>query len=318
MEWDKHFGYSRMLKEHKLTLGINLPIENHGKQKPTMNNQIERVKRAEQLGFTAVWFQDVLLEDPTFEDPATGQVYDSLLYLTYIGAHTEKINLGTAAIVLSLRHPLRLAKEAATIENLFPERLMLGVSSGDRRRDFEGLNVDIMKRGELFRESWSYFQDALQLDYEPYTSALGKLDNVTLVPKPTKPLPTFITGYAQQTLDWVAEHGDGWMFYPQSLDKQQTLMEQYRSKASSYDSRFKPFFQPIVMDLADDPDHPKEKIKLGYKLGRNALMEWLKEHEKAGVNHCMISLQNSSRPVEEVMEEFGEYILPHFPPHHHI
>ncbi|MYL32841.1 TIGR03571 family LLM class oxidoreductase [Pontibacillus yanchengensis] len=317
MQWNEHKGYSRMIKENKLTIGLTLPIEHHGNERPKMTQQVERVQLAERLGFSAIWFQDVLLEDPTFHDPSTGQVYDSLLYLTYIGAHTNIINLGTAAVVLSLRHPLRLAKEAATIENLFPERFMLGISSGDRRRDFEGLHIPIMERGKIFREGFHFFEHVLNREYEDYQSPLGKIEGATLVPKPNKPIPTFITGYAQQSLDWVAEHGDGWMFYPQALDKQQSLIEEYRNKVlEKRGNTFQPFFQPLVMDLAEDPNHEPEKITLGYKLGSNALITWLKKHEAIGVNHVMISLSNSTREVEEVMRELGEVVLPHFPPHH--
>ncbi len=317
MKWDKHYGYNRMLQKDKLTIGLNMPIENHGKQKPTMNHQVKRAQLAEELGFTALWFQDVLLEDPTFDDPATGQIFDSHIYLTYIGSHTSKINLGTAASVLSLRHPVRLAKEAASIENLFPERFMLGLSSGDRRRDFSALNIPILERGEIFRESLAYFKKVMNSEYEDYISSLGSLENVTLVPKPTSDIPIFITGYAQQTFDYVAAHGDGFMFYPQSLDKQESLIREYQTKARTYHpEQYKPFFQPIVMDLHENPDHEPEKIKLGYRVGRKALIEWLKQHEEIGVNHVMISLAHSTRDAEEVMKELGEEVVPHFPPHH--
>ncbi len=72
----------------------------------------------------------------TLVHPATGQIYDMMIYLTYLASKTEKIAFGTSATVLSLRHPLRVAKEIATLDQLFPERIMLGVSSGDRRADF--------------------------------------------------------------------------------------------------------------------------------------------------------------------------------------
>jgi hypothetical protein len=31
------------------------------------------------------------------------------------------------------------------------------------------------------------------------------------------------------------------------------------------------------------------------------------------VNHVIINLKYGQRPVEEVIEELGEYVLPHFP-----
>ncbi|KGX91970.1 coenzyme F420-dependent N5,N10-methylene tetrahydromethanopterin reductase [Pontibacillus halophilus JSM 076056 = DSM 19796] len=311
-----HTGFDRMIKENKLTVGLTMPIENHGHCVPTLERQAERAQLAEELGFTSIWFQDVLLEDPTFEDPATGQVYDSFIYLTYIGSHTTKINLGTAASVLSLRHPLRLAKEVSSIERLFPERLMLGLSSGDRRKDFEGLGVDIMRRGELFRESYEYFNRVIQEEFPSIQSPLGQLDQSNLVPKPTKRIPIFLTGYAQQTLDWVSSHGDGWMFYPQRAEKQQALIQEYREKSETNNPGFyKAFIQPLSLDLSNDQEQAAKQVKLKLTTGVKGLLNHLQELESIGVNHVMISLSGSTRPVEEVMKEMGEYILPHFPPH---
>ena len=102
-----------------------------------------------------------LLQDPDFGDPATGQIYDMMIYLTYLASKTEKIAFGTSATVLSLRHPLRVAKEIATLDQLFPERIMLGVSSGDRRADFKALGVSHETRGEKFREAFAYLEEIL-------------------------------------------------------------------------------------------------------------------------------------------------------------
>lgn len=318
MNWKDHYGYSRMIKENHLTIGLNMPLENHGKAFPTLENQVERVQLAEQLGFTSIWFQDVLLEDPTFHDPATGQILDSFIYLTYLSAHTQLINFGTAASVLALRHPARFAKDVASIENLLPERFMLGLSSGDRRRDFEAMNIPIMERGKLFREAYDYVQHLLYKDYVNFDSNFGKIENATLVPKPTRSIPMFITGYAQQSMEWVAENGDGWMFYPQSIEKQEALINQYREQVENFHQKtFKPFFQPIVFDLAEDKDQEPEKITLGYRMGSKALIRWLKQHEQIGVNHVLLSLANSTRPAEEVIQEIGEEVILHFPPHHH-
>ncbi|SIS48832.1 luciferase-type oxidoreductase, BA3436 family [Salimicrobium flavidum] len=297
-----------MFQKGRLTLGLNLPIEAHGNNVPTLEHQIERARLAEEAGFTCLWFQDVLLEDPTFEDPATGQIFDSLIYLTYIGAHTSKINLGTAAIVTPLRHPLRLAKEVASIERLFPERLMLGISSGDRRKDFEGLNVPIMERGRLFREAYDYFTQVISEEFPAIESPMGKIDKSNLVPKPSSRIPVLMTGYCQQTFDWIAEHGDGWMFYPQPPDKQVDMIRSYRNKAGP--ETFRPFIMPLPIQLSADKDEPLSKIPAGYRGGRKAITEILKEYQSIGVNHIMFNLSKSERPVEAVIHEFQDYIIP--------
>ncbi|SEA16425.1 luciferase-type oxidoreductase, BA3436 family [Thalassobacillus cyri] len=308
-----HTGFQKMIKPGYLSFGLSIPIENYGKQSPRMDNQIEMAQLAEQKGFTSLWLQDVVLEDPTFEDPATGQIFDSFIYLTYLASHTNSINLGTAAIVFSLRHPLRTAKEVASIERLFPERLMLGVSSGDRRKDFSGLDIPIMERGQWFRNAFHYFQEVLYGEFPTIDSLFGKIDKANLVPKPTKEIPLFLTGYAQQTLDWIAQNGHGWMFYPQRPEQQQETVAKYRELVESYSpGAFRAFLMPLPLDLMEDPNHPYEKIPAGYRTGRNNLLDILAEYQDAGVNHIFFNLAQSKRPAKEVVEELGEYVLPHF------
>ena len=88
-----HFGYNRMFAKDQLTLGVHIPIENYQFHTPTMEKQVELVQKAEQYGFTGVWLRDVLLQDPDFGDPATGQIYDMMIYLTYLASKTEKSHL---------------------------------------------------------------------------------------------------------------------------------------------------------------------------------------------------------------------------------
>ncbi len=309
-----HRGYQQMLQPDQITFGLTIPIENYDESPPEMKNQVQMAQLAEDLNFDSLWFQDVLLEDPTFEDPATGQIFDSLIYLTYLAAHTKKINLGTAALVMPLRHPLRTAKEVASIEKLFPERLMFGISSGDRRKDFEGLNIPIMERGQWFREAFHFFNEALYNEFPEVHSSFGTMNRSNIVPKPEKRIPTFMTGYCQQTLDWVAEHGDGWMFYPQRPTQQKQTISQYREKVKHYhgDSAFRPFFMPLPLQLEEDQNAPIEKIPAGYKVGRNGLLDLIEQYRSVGVNHLMFGLAKNKRPVEEVVQELGEDILPPF------
>ncbi|MCA0971895.1 LLM class oxidoreductase [Halobacillus litoralis] len=305
--------YPSLFQENKLTLGLSVPMENYQDTPPEMTEQVERAKQAEALGFHCLWFQDVLLEDPTFEDAATGQIFDSLIYLTYLASNTQSIALGTAALVAPLRHPLRMAKEVASIDRLFPGRFVLGLSSGDRRKDFEGLNIPIMERSEWFRESFRYFQEALYNEYPEWESSFGKLHKSNLVPKPHDHIPVFMTGYCQQTLDWVAEHGDGWMFYPQSPDKQKDTIAQYRRKVQVYHGEtFRPFVMPLPLELTEDPHHPPEKIPAGYRIGSKHLKGLLEKYRAIGVNHIILGLSKNERPVKDVMQEIGEEVIPYF------
>ncbi len=60
-----------------------------------MRNQEALAQRAEEVGFKAFWFIEVLFHDPSFGD--AGQMYDSWIYMTHIMNHTKQIALATGS-----------------------------------------------------------------------------------------------------------------------------------------------------------------------------------------------------------------------------
>jgi luciferase-type oxidoreductase len=125
-----------------------------------------------------------------------------------------------------------------------------------------------------------------------------------------------ITGYSQQNMEWFAQYGDGWMYYPRHPHFQAEAITQWRKLVDIYHPGvFKPFTQPMHLDLAEDPNEMPTPIRLGFRAGRNTLIELLSIYKEIGVNHLFFALFDSKRPAEEVIHELGEEVLPHFPAH---
>jgi luciferase-type oxidoreductase len=308
--FDQHKGYSRMFRENHLTLGLFFPLESYDGSIPEMNveKQIKLAKRAEELKFASLFVRDVPLHDPYFGD--VGQIYDPWVFLGYLAAHTENIALGTASIILTLRHPLHVAKAAASVDRLSGERLILGVATGDRPIEFPAFSVDPDDRGSLFQEAISVMKKAWGENFPVIQSPRVHLANGDLLPKPRlSDIPVLVTGNSAQTIEWIAGNGDGWMYYPRNLRFQSELIKNWRSLTD----QFKPFSQSLYVDLTEDPNHMPIPIHLGFRIGRNPLIEFIESLKAAGVNHVIINLKYGHRPVEEVIEELGEEVLPHFP-----
>ena len=215
-------GFRTMFAPGRLSLGVFFPIEAFAGDTPTMRDQERLARRAEELGFAALWVRDVPLRDPTFGD--IGQIYDPWVYLGWIAAQTRDIALATGSIVLPLRHPLHTAKAAASVDQLTQGRLVLGVASGDRPVEFPSFGVDFERRGSLFRENFRVIREVLADEFPVVRSSYGALSGTAdLVPKPTGPLPMLVTGFSRQSLEWIAAHSDGWITYPRSLEQQAEL-----------------------------------------------------------------------------------------------
>ncbi|MGG3939825.1 LLM class oxidoreductase [Anoxybacillus kestanbolensis] len=309
-KFKNHKGYSRMYQENKLTLGLFFPIESYMGDVPEMNieKQMKLAKRAEELNFASLFVRDVPLRDPNFGD--VGQIYDPFTYLGYVAANTEKIALGTGSIILTLRHPLHVAKAAASVDRLSGERLILGVATGDRPIEFPAFAVNPEDRSELFREAVAVIRKAWKEHFPTIDSARVHLANGDLLPKPKlSDIPLMVTGHSGQSPEWIAENSDGWIYYPRGLKFQKMLIDNWRSLTDE----FKPFTQSFYIDLTEDPNHAPIPIHLGFRTGRNFVIEFLAALQDAGVNHVIINLKYGQRPVEEVIEELGEFVLPHFP-----
>lgn len=250
------------------------------------------------------------LRDPNIGD--LGQVYDLWVYLGWIAAHTRTIALATGSIVLPLRHPLHTAKAAASVDQLSGGRLVLGVASGDRPVEFPAFGFRYEDRGALFREHLGVVREVLADEFPTVRSTYGVLTGAAdLVPKPVGKLPVLVTGYSRQTLEWIAEHSDGWVSYPRSLQQQTELAARWRAVAAdAAPDTFKPFAQSFYIDLTDDPDHPPEPIHLGIRGGRAVVFRFLDALRTAGVNHVILNLKYGRRAADEFLEEIGREILP--------
>ncbi|NGQ94252.1 LLM class oxidoreductase [Brevibacillus sp. SYP-B805] len=305
-----HKGYSRMFQENQLTLGLFFPLESYEGSIPEMNieKQVKLAKRAEELNFAALFVRDVPLHDPHFGD--VGQMYDPWAFLGYIAAQTETIALGTASIILTLRHPLHVAKAAASIDKLSGERLVLGVATGDRPIEFPAFSVDFEQRGALFQEAMAVMKKAWEENFPVIQSPRVHMRDGDMLPKPRLlDIPVLVTGHSSQSVEWIAQHSDGWLYYPRNLRFQAELINNWRSLTD----RFKPFSQSLYIDLTEDPNHPPIPIHLGFRIGRNPLIAFIESLKDAGVNHVILNLKYGRRPFEEVLEELGEEVLPHFP-----
>jgi luciferase-type oxidoreductase len=303
-------GFRRMFAPDRLTVGVFFPIEAFQGDEPTMRNQERLARRAEELGFAALWVRDVPLRDPSFGD--VGQVYDTWVYLGWIAAHTDKIALATGSVILPLRHPLHTAKAAASVDQLSGTRLVLGVASGDRPAEYPAFGVDWQRRDLLFREHFEVIRTVLAEQFPRVHFSTGVMQGmVDLIPKPVGRLPILITGSSRQSLEWIAAHADGWITYPRPIERQAELVARWRAVAAvAAPGVFKPFAQSLYVDLTTDPDHPPEPIHLGFRVGRTLLLKFLFGLKSIGVNHVILNLKYGARDAGEVLEEIGREVLP--------
>jgi len=167
--------------------------------------------QAEELGFADVWTSEHIITPAGAMYPPSPLFYDPVLALTWAAAHTKRVRLGTSVLVLPMRHPLPLAKELATLQNLSGGRLILGAGVGWLEAEFAALGVPFNERGRrmdegiaMMRAVWSDDPVSFEARWVP-----AVIDNMRMMPKPQKPIPIWIGGTSDAALKRAARH-DGW------------------------------------------------------------------------------------------------------------
>ncbi|WP_405166009.1 LLM class flavin-dependent oxidoreductase [Nocardia sp. NBC_01499] len=212
-------------------------------------------KVAEEAGFDSVW---------TGDSPLARTRVDPLTLLAAVAAATSRIRLGTAALTATLRHPLLGAHQAATVDQLAPGRLVLGLGAGfplpESRAEFDAIGVPFGERvGRLdetvriWRAAWSGAPD--------FDGKFWRIDDLArALPTPAGGPPLWLAGSdTPKVLARVARHYDGWLPYlpdPSAYARAWATIQQQTTRAVT-----PAMYATIVLD--DDPEHARAELE-GY------------------------------------------------------
>ncbi|MGD6959726.1 hypothetical protein ACQCWA_19220 [Rossellomorea aquimaris] len=125
-----------------------------------------------------------------------------------------------------------------------------------------------------------------------------------------------MTGFSNQSIEWIAQNGDGWIHYPRIIPKQTQLINDYHELWEIHTPGvIKPFTQTLYIDLSENTDVLPVPIHLGFRVGSKQLLEILYQFQSISVNHLAFVLYFSKRHPEEVIQELGEFVRPFFLTH---
>src|SRR5204862_2750067 len=89
-----------------------------------------------------------------------GQISATLNLLTWVGARTTTLRLGTAVIVLAWHNPVLLAEQVATLDLLSGGRVDFGIGKGYRYNEFAGFATPMEDADARFDESLEVMRKA--------------------------------------------------------------------------------------------------------------------------------------------------------------
>ncbi|GIS90728.1 MAG: hypothetical protein CM1200mP20_07690 [Pseudomonadota bacterium] len=114
------------------------------------------ILEADRLGYDIAWIAEHHFSN------SYGILPDPFTYIGYLAGQTQHIRLGTAVMTLPLYNPVRVVENAAFADILSKGRFILGLGSGYRPYEFEGMGVSFDERRDIQEEALEIVLDALQ------------------------------------------------------------------------------------------------------------------------------------------------------------
>jgi alkanesulfonate monooxygenase SsuD/methylene tetrahydromethanopterin reductase-like flavin-dependent oxidoreductase (luciferase family) len=148
------------------------------------SQSFELVDAAERWGLDAMWLAELHFV------PDRSVLASPLILAAAIAQRTRRMKIGTAVQVLPLCHPLRLAEEAATVDQISDGRLIFGVGRSGFAHTYQAYGVPYEESRERFAETLEIVKRAWTEERFSYRGKYFSCERVALVPKPRqKPYP---------------------------------------------------------------------------------------------------------------------------------
>ncbi|MEU3028967.1 LLM class flavin-dependent oxidoreductase [Streptomyces incarnatus] len=169
-------------------------------------------RRAEDLGFHAAYTYDHL-SWRSFRD---GPWFGAVPTLTAVATVTQSMRLGTLVTSPNFRHPVTLAKELISLDDVSGGRITLGIGAGGTGFDATALGQDLWtprERADRFAEFVPLLDRLLSEDAVTYEGRFYSADEARNIPgcvqRPRLPFAVAATG--PRGLRLAARHGQAWV-----------------------------------------------------------------------------------------------------------
>ena len=181
---------------------------------------LELVRLAEALGFDSAWLSE-------HHGSSDGYLPSLMVMLGAFADATSHIRLGTGVILTPFHDPIRLAEDAAVVDQLSDGRLTLGLGIGWREEEFRMFGASRAQRGarteetiEVLRRAWT----GRRFSFEGQTL---RFDRVKVTPPPARPggPPILLGGYTSKAVVRAGRLADGYITDETGADEVRANLE---------------------------------------------------------------------------------------------
>ncbi|GGU05498.1 TIGR03621 family F420-dependent LLM class oxidoreductase [Actinomadura citrea] len=171
-------------------------------------------RRAEELGYDVLTLRDHFVAGPF------GDQLAPMVALASAAAATSALRLGTMVLSNDFRHPVMLAKEAATLDHLSDGRFELGLGAGWLREEYEAAGMAFDRPGTRvgrLAESLQVLRGLLSGEKTTFTGEHYTIDGLAVFPRPERRPPLVVGAGSRRMLGIAGRYADTVGILPRAL-----------------------------------------------------------------------------------------------------
>lgn len=166
---------------------------------------------AEDLGFDSVFISDHF--QPWRH--TGGHAPYSFAWMGAVGARTKRIVVGTSVVTPTFRyHPSIVAQAVGTLGAMFPDRIVLGVGTGESLNEVPATGM----KWPGFKERFGRLRESIQLmrrlwreELVSFEGEYYRTENATIYDRPGNPVPIYVAAAGPSAATLAGEIGDGFI-----------------------------------------------------------------------------------------------------------
>jgi alkanesulfonate monooxygenase SsuD/methylene tetrahydromethanopterin reductase-like flavin-dependent oxidoreductase (luciferase family) len=165
-------------------INVDFAVRRGGTHEESFQEAFALVDRLEDMGLDTAW-----LGEGHFL-PNRSVLSAPIVVASAIAARTRRLRVGMAVQVLPLIHPLRIAEEAATVDQISQGRFEFGIGRSGNVRAYDIMGIDYGESKQRFQEALDIILQAWSGETFSYEGKYNHIRNATLSPLPyQKPHP---------------------------------------------------------------------------------------------------------------------------------
>jgi alkanesulfonate monooxygenase SsuD/methylene tetrahydromethanopterin reductase-like flavin-dependent oxidoreductase (luciferase family) len=274
--------------------------QGRGRDEDVVRGEARIGQLAEELGYDRLW-----AVEHHFTDYAACP--DNVAYLCWLAGRTERIGLGTGAVIVPWNDPLRVAEKVTLLDHLSGGRAVLGLGRGLSRIEYGHFGIEMGESRARFDEGARMIIEALEKGWIEGGGPFYPQPRTEIRPRPLRGIRDrlYCVGMSPDSVEQAAALGGRLMTFTQQLWEQyaEGPLRSYRESYRRHHGADAP--PPLTGDLMYCHADPAVAEEKGLEYMTNYFLTIVNHYELMGDHFKDVKGYDSYATASELFRRVG-------------